>query len=130
MGEALQHFPILAAGDDLIGGPVCTLLQRLAATHTRRGAYFARHSSPRRQPNQMADSSFLPPNLPPRLLDRRASAAYVGLSATKFDELVCDGRMPKPKKIDRRRAWDIRALDSAIDALPGGEDAEQNPFDD
>jgi predicted DNA-binding transcriptional regulator AlpA len=78
----------------------------------------------------MADSSFLPPNLPPRLLDRRASAAYVGLSATKFDELVCDGRMPKPKKIDRRRAWDIRALDSAIDALPGGEDAEQNPFDD
>lgn len=78
----------------------------------------------------MADTSFLPINLPPRLLDRRASAAYVGLSASKFDELVDDGRMPKPKRIDRRRAWDVRALDSAIDALPSGDEIEHNPFDD
>lgn len=78
----------------------------------------------------MTQTSFLPANLPPRLLDRKASAAYVGLSASKFDQLVGDGRMPKPKKIDRRRAWDIRALDSAIDALPSGDEMENNPFDD
>ncbi len=78
----------------------------------------------------MPDTSFLPVNLSPRLLDRRASAAYVGLLASKFDELVGDGRMPKPKRIDRRRAWDIRALDTAIDALPSGDEIENNPFDD
>lgn len=78
----------------------------------------------------MPDLTHLPPNLSPRLLDRRASAAYVGLSASKFDELVVDGRMPKPKRIDRRRAWDVRALDSAVDALPSGEDTDHNPFDD
>ena len=74
----------------------------------------------------------LPPTLAPRLIDRMAAAAYVNLSPNKFDELVRDGRMPKPKKIDRRRAWDVRALDKAVDALPEDEDGEttHNPFDD
>ena len=78
----------------------------------------------------MPDTSFLPQNLPPRLLDRRASAAYVGLSASKFDQLVGDGRMPRPKRIDRRRAWDILALDTAVDDLPSGDESGGNPFDD
>ena len=43
---------------------------------------------------------------------------YVGVSATKFDELVADGRMPKPKQIDGRKVWDVRKLDLAFDALP------------
>ena len=62
--------------------------------------------------------SALPYNLPPRLLKRPEAAAYVGVSVGKFDELVRDGRMPGPKLIDRRRAWDVRALDCAIDQLP------------
>jgi hypothetical protein len=43
---------------------------------------------------------------------------YVGIGATKFDELVVDGRMPKPKRIDCRKVWDVRRLDVAFEALP------------
>ena len=43
---------------------------------------------------------------------------YIGISAGKFDELVADGRMPEPLKIDSRKIWDIRSLDLAFDALP------------
>ena len=42
---------------------------------------------------------------------------YVGIGATKFDELVNAGKMPKPKRIDARKVWDIRKLDVAFDAL-------------
>lgn len=54
----------------------------------------------------------------PRGLSRVEAAAYVGIGATKFDELVGDGRMPKPKKIDGRRVWDRHQLDFAFAALP------------
>lgn len=44
--------------------------------------------------------------------------------------LVDDGRMPKPRQIDRRKVWDIRALDLAFEALPGGDNEnEPNPWD-
>jgi hypothetical protein len=43
---------------------------------------------------------------------------YVGVSATKFDEMVSDGRMPAPVRVDARKIWDIRSLDLAFDALP------------
>jgi hypothetical protein len=43
---------------------------------------------------------------------------YVGVSATKFDEMVADGRMPAPFRVDARKIWDIRSLDLAFDALP------------
>lgn len=46
---------------------------------------------------------------------------YVGIGATKFDALVGDGRMPRPKKIDGRKVWDIRALDMAFDRLSDDE---------
>jgi hypothetical protein len=39
-------------------------------------------------------------------------------SPGKLDELVRDGRMPAPKRIDGRKVWDIHALDMAFDALP------------
>ena len=42
---------------------------------------------------------------------------YVGVSAGKFDEMVGDGRMPGPLKIDHRKIWDIRSLDLAFDQL-------------
>lgn len=62
--------------------------------------------------------STLPANLPPIGLSREASAAYVGVGTTKFDEMVADGRMPKPKRVDGRTIWSRKALDAAFEALP------------
>ena len=62
--------------------------------------------------------AMLPPSLSPRGLSRVEAAAYVGISPVKFDDMVSDGRMPAPKKIDGRRVWDRLALDSAFTALP------------
>ena len=62
-----------------------------------------------------------------RGLRRDAAASYVGVSPTKFDELVKDRRMPKPFHIDGCVLWDIRKLDAAFDAL---RDGEGNPWDD
>lgn len=67
---------------------------------------------------------------PPMLrrgLNRMESATYVGFSATKFDEMVGDGRMPKPKRVDRRKIWDLRDLDASFENLPY-EDTT-NPWD-
>lgn len=58
--------------------------------------------------------------LEPRGLSREEAAAYIGVSATKFDELVGDGRMPRPKRIDARRVWDRREVDIAFTRLPTG----------
>ena len=67
----------------------------------------------------MAQQTALPRTLAPRLISREAAAAYVSVSPTTFDEMVKDGRMPKPKRLSgRRKAWDVRALDTAVDSLP------------
>jgi predicted DNA-binding transcriptional regulator AlpA len=67
----------------------------------------------------MADHKALPPALAPRLISREAAAAYVNVSPTTFDEMVKEGTMPKPRRLSRRRkAWDVRALDAAVDNLP------------
>src|SRR5262249_39436354 len=58
-------------------------------------------------------------------LSRDEAAMYIGISATKFDELVRDGRMPGPKRIDARKVWDVRDLDVAFDALPSENPASQ-----
>ena len=66
---------------------------------------------------------------PRRGLRREEAAAYLGFSARKFDELVTDGRMPKPKRIDGVVVWDIHRLDSAFDSLPDdGSDGATNPW--
>jgi predicted DNA-binding transcriptional regulator AlpA len=70
----------------------------------------------------------LPPSLPPRGLSRSEAAAYLGISASLFDELVKDGRMPPPKRINSRTVWDRKRLDEAFEALPG--DESDNPWDD
>lgn len=43
---------------------------------------------------------------------------YIGVSASKFDQMVADGRMPRPKRIDGRLSFDLFRLDAAYDALP------------
>jgi hypothetical protein len=69
-----------------------------------------------------------PATCEPRGLRRHVAAAYVGLSPTKFDELVADGRMPAAISIDRVKVWDRFRLDIALDELADGEDAP-NPWD-
>lgn len=66
-------------------------------------------------------------SVPRRGLNRVEAAVYVGVSPTKFDEMVDRGDMPRPKSIGARNVWDIRALDLAFDALP--DDADRNPWD-
>ena len=59
----------------------------------------------------------LPLSLAPRGLSRVQAAEYIGVGVTKFDEMVDDGRMPRPKRIDGRTVWDRLKLDAAFDAL-------------
>jgi len=75
----------------------------------------------------MTHRSYLPVNLPPRGLCREHAAAYVGVGTTKFDEMVADGRMPKPLHVDGRRIWYRRSLDQSFDAL--GTSESVNPWD-
>lgn len=56
--------------------------------------------------------------VPRRGLSREEAAMYIGIGATKFDEMLADGRMPPPRRIDGRKVWDVRELDLAFDALP------------
>jgi excisionase family DNA binding protein len=69
--------------------------------------------------------------IPRRGLSREEAAMYVGISASKFDELVRDGRMPRPTRIDGRKVWDVHALDLAFNSLPDDNDqVQKNTFDD
>lgn len=41
------------------------------------------------------------------------------MSPGTFDKMVENGQMPQPKCLgERRKAWDVRELDAAIDRLP------------
>ncbi len=66
---------------------------------------------------------------PRRGLRRVEAAIYVGISPTKFDEMVKDGRMPRPKRLDSCSVWDQRGLDMAFEALPEEGDGAANPWD-
>lgn len=77
--------------------------------------------------DQSRPRSVLPPRS--RLLSRVQAAGYVGVSPTTFDRMMDEGSMPKPKRIFSRKVWDVRKLDSAIDALPSEDDADDNPWD-
>jgi len=77
----------------------------------------------------MTREAVLPIPLAPRLVRRINAAAYIGTSPTKFDELVKDGRMPRPKRIDGRVVWDVRELDAAVDDLPSDGESADNPWD-
>jgi hypothetical protein len=78
----------------------------------------------------MPKRPMLPGGLEPRGLSRVGASLYIGISATKFDQLVTEGRMPTPKRIDGRKIWDRRALDEAFWALPDeGDVTDVNPWD-
>jgi predicted DNA-binding transcriptional regulator AlpA len=64
----------------------------------------------------------------PRGLRREVAAAYIGVSATKFAQMVEDGRMPRPTQIDGCVVWDRRKLDEAFDKLSDNEQS-RNPWD-
>jgi hypothetical protein len=51
-------------------------------------------------------------------LARDEAAEYIGVGATLFDEMVADGRMPKPKTINSRRVWARVQLEKAFASLP------------
>lgn len=76
-------------------------------------------------------SNPLPSGVLPRGLSRLQAAAYIGVSVAKFDEMIGDKRMPKPKRIDRRLVWDRAEIDDFFGALPsdGEDDAGGNPWD-
>ena len=59
----------------------------------------------------------LPTSLAPRGLSRVQAAAYIGVSPSLFDEMVKDGRMPKPTRINARTVWDRLKLDEAFAGL-------------
>jgi predicted DNA-binding transcriptional regulator AlpA len=78
----------------------------------------------------MAHQKALPPTLAPRLICREAAAAYVNVSPTTFDAMVKDGTMPKPRRLSgRRKAWDVRALDAAVDDLAVANNDNDNDDD-
>lgn len=74
-------------------------------------------------------TELLPPTLAPRGLSRTEAAAYIGVSASLFDMMVDDGRMPGPKRINARTVWDRKRLDAAFEALPD-DNPESNPWND
>ena len=59
-------------------------------------------------------------------LSREEAASYIGVGTTKFDLLVLDGRMPKPKRIDGRKVWIADRLREALYALPDDGDAARD----
>lgn len=75
--------------------------------------------------NDNGRQSVLPRSLPPIGLSRETAAAYIDISPSKFDQLVADGRMPRPKKIDGRRVWDRVKIERYFAALPGDEDGSE-----
>jgi len=68
----------------------------------------------------------------PRGLRDRDAAAYIGVSVSKFRELVDDGKMPPPKRDGGIVVWDREALDLAFDDWGQSESGSQarNSFDD
>jgi predicted DNA-binding transcriptional regulator AlpA len=55
----------------------------------------------------------------PRGLRREEAASYVGLSPTKFDQLVKRGDMPAGFTVDGCRIWDVQDLDVYFTLLKG-----------
>ena len=64
---------------------------------------------------------------PPRAMRADRAAAYLGLSRSKFLELVNEGRMPKGVSVDKVVVWDRLALDLAFEELKSASDDDDRP---
>jgi len=53
----------------------------------------------------------------PRGMRREAASDWIGVSVHKFEEMVRDGRMPPPKRVDNCVIWDRYQLDEAFDLI-------------
>lgn len=63
------------------------------------------------------------PRAVPRLfLSVEEAAQAMGCSKTLFLEMVEDGRMPRPRRMNSKRVWSVAELDAYGHALP--EDGE------
>ena len=51
------------------------------------------------------------------LVDRRRAAAYVGVTAGRFEQLVRDNVVPPPVMVDNKRRWPIALLDDVREAV-------------
>jgi excisionase family DNA binding protein len=58
------------------------------------------------------------PLYPPRWMRPAEAARWCGMSRSKFDQLVKDGRLPAPKTIDGIVVWDHYRLDAAVELFP------------
>lgn len=56
---------------------------------------------------------------PRRGLDHDEAAIYVGVTFATFDNMVNDGRLPKPVELDGENVWDLVLIDRAMDRLVG-----------
>ena len=61
--------------------------------------------------------------IPVRGLRSGDAARYLGMSESKFKEMVGESRIPNGFTVDGMRIWDIRDLDAAFDLLKAGQDA-------
>lgn len=64
---------------------------------------------------------------PPRGVSRDEASRYIGAGKTKLDEMVADGRMPRPKRVDGQVIWDRLRIEAAFTDLR--DDKLVNPLD-
>lgn len=65
---------------------------------------------------------------PPRGMSRDEAARYVGVGSTLFDQMVGDGRMPRPTRIGKRVIFDRLRIDAAFADL-ADRDTRENAID-
>lgn len=65
---------------------------------------------------------------PPRGMSREEAARYVGVGVTKFDQMVADGRMPRPKRVDGWVIWDRLSINASTFDL-AQRSIDPNPLD-
>jgi predicted DNA-binding transcriptional regulator AlpA len=66
---------------------------------------------------------------PPRGMRADQACAYVGTGKSKFLQLVDEGRMPQPVRIDGVVTWDRHELDAFYDQFKTPEGELHNPIE-
>ncbi|HEY6630519.1 MAG TPA: hypothetical protein VIZ90_03615 [Rhizobiaceae bacterium] len=62
--------------------------------------------------------AILPESLPPVGISREQAAAFVGISASLFDRLVHEGKMPPARALYSRLVWDVAEVTDAFRQIP------------